>query len=146
MNDALYIGAKIRDARKAAGLTQAELATLIGAATITIRQYETGKRTPRPPQIRRIANALNSAISELVPPDYWSLLAGPESHQESAEMWDDQWSAKTHGALLRAFAELNAEGQRVAVERIKELAEISRYRRPLPNPDEREAADNAAQE
>lgn len=38
---------KIREARKAAGLTQKGLAEKAGLATITIQQYESNKRQPR---------------------------------------------------------------------------------------------------
>ena len=40
------IGHQIKEARKKAKLTQAELAEKVGVATITIRQYESGKRFP----------------------------------------------------------------------------------------------------
>lgn len=60
------IGPKIRAARKAANLTQEQLAQKSGVATITIRQYEAGKRQPRVEQLRAIADALGVLITQLV--------------------------------------------------------------------------------
>ena len=62
----MSVGEKIRTARKKAGLTQEELARAAGVATITIRQYELGKRQPRLEQLELIANALKVPISKLV--------------------------------------------------------------------------------
>ena len=59
-------GAIIRSARINAGLTQEQLAKKSGVATITIRQYELGKRKPRIDQLQKIANALNVPIMELL--------------------------------------------------------------------------------
>lgn len=59
-------GDRIRDARKAAGLTQEQLAQKCGIATITIRQYESGKRQPRLAQFRDIAAATKTPIQKLL--------------------------------------------------------------------------------
>lgn len=64
------LGQRIRTARKKANLTQAQLAEKIGAATITVRQYELGKRQPRIEQIQDIAYALNVEFSDLFGSDY----------------------------------------------------------------------------
>lgn len=52
------VSKQIREARKKMGLTQRELASLAGVATITIQQYELGKREPRYAQLELIAKAL----------------------------------------------------------------------------------------
>lgn len=52
------IGENIRKFRKKANLTQKELAEKCGLAEITIRQYETGKRTPKTEILAKIADAL----------------------------------------------------------------------------------------
>lgn len=61
-----YIGKKIRKARKAAGLTQAQLAEKSGVAAITIHQYEAGKRQPRIKQLADITAALNLSVDSLI--------------------------------------------------------------------------------
>lgn len=62
----LFVGKKIRAARKAAGLTQAQLAEKSGVAAITIHQYEAGKRQPRMKQLADIAAALNMSVDSLI--------------------------------------------------------------------------------
>lgn len=63
------VGKRIMQARKKAGLTQAQLAETLGLATITIRQYESGKRKPSIEQIKRIANVLETRWYELMSDD-----------------------------------------------------------------------------
>ncbi len=63
------IGILIKQKRKAAGLTQEELAQKIGCATITIRQYESGKREPSIIVLGKLANALDVDIFDLIPED-----------------------------------------------------------------------------
>lgn len=63
------IGILIKQKRKAAGLTQEELAQKIGCATITIRQYESGKREPSIIVLGKLANALDVDIFDLIPKD-----------------------------------------------------------------------------
>lgn len=53
------LGENIKKFRKAANLTQKELANKCGYATGTIQQYELGKRVPSYVRISEIAEALN---------------------------------------------------------------------------------------
>lgn len=62
----MNIGENIRKFRKAANLTQKELAQRCGYATGTIQQYELKKREPRLEQIRTIADVLKIPISSLL--------------------------------------------------------------------------------
>lgn len=55
----MTVGESLRFFRKKAGLTQEELAKKAGLATITIRQYETNKRTPNLTKLELLANALD---------------------------------------------------------------------------------------
>lgn len=59
-------GKYIRAARIAVGLTQAELAAKCDMATITIRQYESGKRQPRYEQLELLADALDVPLEVLL--------------------------------------------------------------------------------
>ena len=49
---------KLREARKAAGMTQKQVAQAIGVTESAYCGYETGKRTPDAMKIRRIAAAI----------------------------------------------------------------------------------------
>lgn len=61
------LGARIRRARRAAGLTQEELAEAVGAATITIQQYEANRREPKLLKLKQIADTLGVSITKLLP-------------------------------------------------------------------------------
>lgn len=54
----MAIAQRIKEARMAAELTQEELAKALDLATITIRQYEAGKREPKLDAIKRLATVL----------------------------------------------------------------------------------------
>lgn len=64
-------GERIKAARKAAGLTQEQLASKCGLATITIRQYESGKRQPRLAQIKDLATATGTTVQKLLDIPNW---------------------------------------------------------------------------
>ena len=67
----------LRDARIAAGLTQAELAQDLGAGQSFVSKYESGERRLDVAEVRRIAIALNSSLPEVVS-KLESLLSGAE--------------------------------------------------------------------
>ena len=54
----LSLGNRIRDARKARGLTSEELAELCGIGAVHIRKIETGTKLPSMPLFVKICNAL----------------------------------------------------------------------------------------
>lgn len=62
----MTMGERIKAARKAAGLTQAELGEKVGVAAITIRQYESGKRNPNIGQLIKIAKGLDISFLCLI--------------------------------------------------------------------------------
>lgn len=62
----MSLGERIKQYRISKNLTQKELATMIGAAEITIRQYETGKRQPRIEQLKKMATVLDVNVSEFL--------------------------------------------------------------------------------
>ena len=60
------IGQAIKTARKAAGLTQEDLAKAIGVKRSVVSKYENGQIGPRYETVERIAETLNCSISDLV--------------------------------------------------------------------------------
>lgn len=62
----MVLGQRIAEARKQVNLTQEQLAAKCGLATITVRQYESGKRQPRLEQLETIASALGWTLSQFV--------------------------------------------------------------------------------
>ena len=61
-SQSLSIAEVIREERKKAGLSQAELGKRLGVSQSMIAQYECGIRTPKIPTIRRIADALEADL------------------------------------------------------------------------------------
>ena len=56
----------IRAIRKKKGITQGELAKETSLSRNTIVNFETDKRDPRVKDLKRIANALNVSLEELI--------------------------------------------------------------------------------
>lgn len=59
------IGKRIKAARQKAGMSQEELAQVIGSTKSAVSRYEAGKRQPSYDQLQRIAKALSVSIYEL---------------------------------------------------------------------------------
>lgn len=57
---AMHIGKRIARARKRAGITPDELATLLGITGAAVRSWELGKSQPRPSRYDDIATALGA--------------------------------------------------------------------------------------
>ena len=56
---------RLRDAREAAGLTQAELATQVGITKQSISDFEVGDKVPSLPTAAAIARVLGSTVDAL---------------------------------------------------------------------------------
>ena len=68
------IGVQLRQARRAAGLTQKELAKAVNCSAEHLSQYERGQRPIPMPELEALAEALNLRFSDLVDADL-----GPDS-------------------------------------------------------------------
>jgi len=66
-NTALAIGAAIRDARRAAGMTQQQLAAATGLPQPNISAYERGAKFAGVETLRRIGAALGADYKSLLP-------------------------------------------------------------------------------
>ena len=55
----------LKDARRSKGLTQKQLAKLLGVSQPILSQYETGQRVPNLIVSRKIAEALEVSLDEL---------------------------------------------------------------------------------
>ncbi|MFJ5143322.1 helix-turn-helix domain-containing protein [Streptomyces sp. NPDC088707] len=60
------LGDRMRELRTAAGLSQDQLADLIGMERRSIQRYESGERDPRYTELLLIADALSVPVAELV--------------------------------------------------------------------------------
>jgi len=59
------IGNRIRDTRKKLDLTQAELASLVGIARVSITSIETGRHIPTIETALKLSNALKIPVNDL---------------------------------------------------------------------------------
>jgi len=59
------VGNRVRDQRKAQGLTQAELAEQVGIARVSVLSIEKGRYIPTIETALRIAHALKMPVEEL---------------------------------------------------------------------------------
>lgn len=128
------LGEMIKFARQEIGMTQKELAKEIGCAEVTIRQYEANRREPDYKTYRKLEDALKIALvahpaDEILNLDY------PSAEANSG--------GPARIVLLAAYDKLNGEGQKIAVERIKELALIPQYQRTEP-PEEEKAGESSS--
>lgn len=62
----IIMGEKLKAARKAAGLIQAELAEKVGCTQKDVSRWETGQREPTARMLKRLAQALGCSMDELV--------------------------------------------------------------------------------
>jgi transcriptional regulator with XRE-family HTH domain len=72
------LGMKIREARRAAGMVQADLGKVLDRTATSVSYWETGKRDPGIPALLRIAEALGVAAASLLPD------RAPKGAQEAA--------------------------------------------------------------
>ncbi|MDZ7914835.1 MAG: helix-turn-helix transcriptional regulator [Rhodococcus sp. (in: high G+C Gram-positive bacteria)] len=100
---------RLRELRVRAGLSADDLAAKVGASRQAVSTWETGRSTPPPAALGRIADALHTSVSALVPI--------PESQLKLSDL-------RVHAALSQSDA-----AQRVGVSTTV-LADIERGRKP----------------
>ena len=123
----------IRNARKAAGVTQEQLAEVLGINRATLSKYETGVIEPSVSQLKTIAAALRIdfyVLANEIGNEWFD--AGFEFAEEGSDIIDALVHEK-HKKVGYSFSEeegqLNPSGQTEAVKRVSELTEIPRYQR-----------------
>lgn len=62
----MTIGEFLRKAREKKGLSQRELAELVGVSHVSIYNYEQGNHTPRITHLKWLAQALDIKLEELI--------------------------------------------------------------------------------
>lgn len=60
------MGEKLRAARKAAGLSQVELAEKVGCTQKDVCRWETEEREPKASTLKKLADALGCSMDDLV--------------------------------------------------------------------------------
>lgn len=151
---------KIRELRKAAGLTQEQLSARLNVKRATLARYEAGTIDPPTSKLQAIAAALGVSVGRLLGQETERVIIpgrlkiveidDPESglFRYDIEAADEEAlnygyqilgragvSVQTHSPqalVLAAMEKLNNDGQQKAVERVEELTEIPRYTAPEP--------------
>ncbi len=113
------LGQKIKVARKAAGMTQRQLADKLHKSFSTIQKYENGVVEPPISSIPEIAAAIGITPLELME----TAIAWPGELQAVIDARDRRM------VLNAAFDLLNPDGQQIAIERVEELTEIHKYKK-----------------
>ena len=57
---------KLKEARKRKGYTQEELAHAVNVVSMTIYQYESGRRVPNARMLKQIAQALDCKVDDIL--------------------------------------------------------------------------------
>lgn len=145
---------RIRNARKQAGYTQVQLATLLGVNRATISKYENGEITPPIEQLELMAKHFGVPLSllvtgktEIIPGRLWivekddpcgnNMIYSIEAMDEAAFAIGLQIFSQNgigpeymvEARIGKALNMLNEEGKKAAVERIEELTEIPKYKK-----------------
>ena len=146
----MTIGERIKYYRLQKGLTQKELATMIGVAEITIRQYESNKREPKKENVYKLMDALSLNIYQLLDDNIGDqtikleenvlqdspmarafMKENPNSHLANEFIRNKkleilQITTDTE-ALIMNYNKLNSEGKNEAQKQIQNLTKISDY-------------------
>lgn len=127
---------RIREVRKEVGMTQEQLAKVLGINRATLSRYESGDIDPPSSQFYRIADALGVhtwELFELGTVDTNIQALGASLLEFMGYRPPDESKDTTATKLWSFFDQLNPDGQQKAVERVEELTEIPRYRADNPS-------------
>ena len=114
-------GANLKRLRRAAGLTQKQLAEISGVASGTIGNYEAGHRANVTIDVvLKLADALGVDAEE------FGVRRRPDLEKKLQTISPEIDEVKEH-ILIQTFMMLNSVGQDEAIKRISELTEIRRY-------------------
>lgn len=120
------VGENIKKVRKSKGLTQKELAEMLGVSQQTVAQYE---RTDKMPKIKTIAKVLNVPVDTIIfsYPDGQGYELMFENAQKEAKAANDKI---IRNEFIECYDKLNNLGKLKAVERVHELTLIEKYTDP----------------
>lgn len=79
------INERLREIRKSKNISQRKLGELAGMPQQAIAKYETGKVNPKLTSLKRIANALDVKLEDLLIGTNWTEVEKPKSYNSGAE-------------------------------------------------------------
>lgn len=126
----------IRSVRKAAHVTQQELAEQIGVNRATLSKYESGQIEPSISQLRKICTALNCHLQDIMSMEEMNgvlhkvvataIRAEKDIRKERIERFTRNELGLT---IIDLFEQLNHEGRSKAVDYMHDLSENPKYQR-----------------
>lgn len=106
------IGSILQEARTSRGLTQADIAPQLGVSRATVAQIETGRRSLKAEDLRRLAAFYGCSLSELLPPatDDREVDGVAELFRSHPDLAEDQGPSSFAGVctIARALTDLEA--------------------------------------
>ena len=129
----MNISDKLKDARKKAGLTQAQLSEKLGITAQSYSQYETGKRHPKLITIEKIAAALKVPLNVLLDGNWQfyteeindSLNTVSDAIAQVVDLGEDLMQDK----IIENFNKVNHEGKQKIFEYSQDISENPKYRK-----------------
>ena len=129
------IGSKIKIFRLEKGLTQKALGEKCGLADSAIRRYELGGANPKLSTLKKIADALDIEIGDLLGlapearKDFDKFMQGDIEHIVPNDSMAGMllFELDDEGKLLDHYRSLNSLGKEEAIKRVEELTEITKY-------------------
>ena len=120
---------RLKEERKNAGLTQAQLSKKLGITAQSYSQYETGKRNPKMETQQKIADALGIDIDDLCPTK-----KEMEAIKKAAESVTDKRKLEIEEKRLSNLIErkkklLNISGKQKTVDYMDDLVGNPKYRK-----------------
>lgn len=109
---AWVVGMKIKEARKAYGFSQAQLAKKMNVTPQMVSKWETGKSTPKYETLEKIAACFDSDVPNLIG------ISG-DFHRRAP--------------IMEYYNTLNATGKAEATKRVEELTHIDKYTKKEPS-------------
>lgn len=119
------VGQRIRTFRKAAGLSQTELANQIGVTFQQVQKYENGRNRVGAGRLTQIANALNLPITNLFDDRAGKPIKGPSTDSSLNELMTEPRAYK----LLKEFSRIPDPLQVAILGFVWQLRAASRRRR-----------------
>jgi transcriptional regulator with XRE-family HTH domain len=135
----MSIGDNIKKLRKEKNYTQKQLAEMSGIATITLQQYELGKRTPQTEQLIKLSSALQVDINSLLEDSDSPMLKAMKS--SNSPLYEDYKKyLLSHSVelenidieFINDFHKLNSTGQKRLLDYLSDLLKIEEYKKDTP--------------
>ena len=125
----------LRELRNKAGLTQQNVADLLGVTKSFISKIESGKSGFGNISIEKLAQIYNTTPAFIITgktEEEWQHRLNEEvrhAQEEEEAYWTDVLIDETTQRIMQIISKLNETGIEKAIERLNELSEIPRYQR-----------------